>query len=156
MRLRHTAAQPRICFLARRLFAWVLDRLPFYSARKLLIRAVRSDLASSTQLPDKLQVVWETGAAGGAAAGVAAEELLRSIQQRAGSTAAWAAAAVSTGAAAGRFHATPGPSVTPLMAISVVVSAAAARTLPARIPVARPDHRSPRNAVIVPAGSCSR
>jgi hypothetical protein len=59
------AAEELLRSIQQRLFGWVLDRLPFYSARKLLTRAVRSDLASSTQLPEKLRIVWETGSRSG-------------------------------------------------------------------------------------------
>jgi hypothetical protein len=45
-----------------RLWGWVIDRLPFISARKLLSRAVRAevDLGSGGELASKLRTVWET------------------------------------------------------------------------------------------------
>jgi hypothetical protein len=55
------AAEEVLRSIQQRLFGWVLDQLPFYSARKLLTRAVRSDLASRTQLQEQLRIVWETG-----------------------------------------------------------------------------------------------
>jgi hypothetical protein len=55
------AAEELLRSVQQRLFGWVLDRLPFYSARKLLTRAVRSDLAYRTKLQKQLKIVWETG-----------------------------------------------------------------------------------------------
>jgi hypothetical protein len=43
-----------------RLFGWVLDRLPFYSARKLLMRAVNVDFAKGAKLRQQLEAMWET------------------------------------------------------------------------------------------------
>ncbi|UQX89268.1 hypothetical protein M6D93_04505 [Jatrophihabitans telluris] len=45
----------------KRLFGWVLDQLPFHSARKLLTRAVTSDAATAGKLAATMQIVWETG-----------------------------------------------------------------------------------------------
>jgi hypothetical protein len=55
------AAEEVLRSVQQRLFGWVLDQLPFYSARKLLTRAVRTDLESRTQLKNQLRVAWETG-----------------------------------------------------------------------------------------------
>ncbi|HZM90573.1 MAG TPA: hypothetical protein VFF31_28900 [Blastocatellia bacterium] len=45
----------------RRLWGWVIDRLPFRSARKLLTRSVRAEHELSSNLGTKLRTVWETG-----------------------------------------------------------------------------------------------
>jgi len=45
----------------RRLWGWVLDKLPFRSARKLLTRSVRAERDLRSDLGTKLRTVWETG-----------------------------------------------------------------------------------------------
>jgi hypothetical protein len=45
----------------RRLWGWVLDRLPFRSARKLLTRSVRAEQELRSDLGTKLRIAWETG-----------------------------------------------------------------------------------------------
>jgi hypothetical protein len=44
-----------------RLWGWVVDRLPFRSARKLLARSVRAEYQLRDQLGPRLKTVWETG-----------------------------------------------------------------------------------------------
>jgi hypothetical protein len=43
-----------------RLWGWVVDRLPFRSARKLLAQSVRAEYELNDQLGKTLQTVWET------------------------------------------------------------------------------------------------
>ena len=45
----------------KRLWGWVLDTLPFYSARKLLTRSVKAEHELSNELGNKLRAVWEIG-----------------------------------------------------------------------------------------------
>jgi hypothetical protein len=47
--------------IQKRLFGWVLDQLPFRSARKLATRAVTVDAATASKLAGMMQTVWETG-----------------------------------------------------------------------------------------------
>ncbi len=47
----------------RRLWGWVLDELPFRSARKLLTRMVRAEHELVTELGPRLRAIWETGRA---------------------------------------------------------------------------------------------
>jgi hypothetical protein len=46
-----------------RLWGWVIDRLPFHSARKLLARSVRAEIELKDQLGPGLKKVWTTGRA---------------------------------------------------------------------------------------------
>jgi hypothetical protein len=46
-----------------RLWGWVIDELPFRSARKLLARSVRAESQLKGQLGPKLRAAWETGRA---------------------------------------------------------------------------------------------
>lgn len=47
--------------IQNRLFGWVLDRLPFYSARKLLARAARAEANSGHRLRSNMMAVWASG-----------------------------------------------------------------------------------------------
>lgn len=44
-----------------KLWGWFVDRLPFRSARKLLMRSVRAEVDMQGDLADQLHAVWETG-----------------------------------------------------------------------------------------------
>jgi hypothetical protein len=47
--------------LQNKLWGWVIDRLPFHSARKLLTRSVRAEQERGPDLKAQLRVIWETG-----------------------------------------------------------------------------------------------
>jgi hypothetical protein len=56
-----TVGEDTLARVNERLWGWVLDRLPFRSARKLLGRSVKAEYQLRDQLGPRLKTVWETG-----------------------------------------------------------------------------------------------